>query len=114
VQSQGENNYYPSFSPDVPPSFVVFNRAIPTNSNTDLSQDAFNNPYAKVWLMSLKTGAQPVEAHQLDGDGALTNSWPRWSPFVQTYHGQRLLWVTFSSTRDYGLRVRNHVKVPGP
>ena len=38
----------------------------------------------------------------------LSNSWPRWSPFVQNYKGQRLLWIAFSSTRDYGLRVRNH------
>jgi hypothetical protein len=27
---------------------------------------------------------------------------------VQTYHGQKLLWFTFSSTRDYGVRVLNH------
>ena len=39
----------------------------------------------------------------------LSNSYPRWSPFVQGYGGGRLLWVTFSSTRDYGLRVRNHL-----
>ena len=39
----------------------------------------------------------------------VSNSWPRWSPFVQTYKGSRLLWVAFSSTRDYGLRVRNHL-----
>ena len=41
----------------------------------------------------------------------LSNSWPRWSPFVQTYNGgNRLLWVAFSSTaRDYGVLVRNHL-----
>jgi hypothetical protein len=38
----------------------------------------------------------------------LSNSWPRWTPFVQAYRGQKLLWITFSSTRDYGIRVRNH------
>jgi hypothetical protein len=27
---------------------------------------------------------------------------------VQSYHGQEILWFTFSSTRDYGVRVLNH------
>jgi len=56
----------------------------------------------------------PVDAENANGSAAaspvaLSNSWPRWSPFIQTYKGDKLLWVTFSSTRDYGLRVRNHV-----
>jgi hypothetical protein len=29
------------------------------------------------------------------------------SPFVQMDRGHRIVWVTFSSTRDYGLRVQN-------
>jgi hypothetical protein len=29
------------------------------------------------------------------------------------YKGNKLLWVTFSSTRDYGLKVRNHSMVGG-
>ncbi|HEY8038926.1 MAG TPA: hypothetical protein VIF15_04000, partial [Polyangiaceae bacterium] len=37
-----------------------------------------------------------------------SNSWPKWSPFLQNYKGDKLLWIAFSSTRDYGLRVRNH------
>ena len=56
----------------------------------------------------------PVDAENANGSPAaspvpVSNSWPRWSPFIQTYKGEKLLWVTFSSTRDYGLRVRNHV-----
>jgi hypothetical protein len=38
---------------------------------------------------------------------ALTNSFPRWSPFVFKRTGEagsRLMWVTFSSSRHYGLR----------
>jgi len=38
----------------------------------------------------------------------LSNSFPRWVPVAQTYKGQPLMWVVFSSTRDYGLRVLNH------
>jgi hypothetical protein len=42
-------------------------------------------------------------------DGAttlLTNSFPKWNPFVfkATSSGGRVAWVTFSSTRKYGLR----------
>ena len=32
---------------------------------------------------------------------------------MQKYKGTQLLWITFSSTRDYGFRVRNHVQVKG-
>src|SRR5262249_42214439 len=95
VQSQGENNYYPSYSPDTPPSFVVFNRADDAALTTDLAKDAYNNAYAQVWIMSTKSGATPFVASALNGDPQSTNSWPRWSPFVQLYHGQKLLWVTF-------------------
>jgi hypothetical protein len=41
-------------------------------------------------------------------DAKLSNSYPRLAPFVQSYHGQKILWFTFSSTRDYGVRVLNH------
>jgi hypothetical protein len=99
--SADENNYYPSVSPDG--NFLVFNRAV----GTDLKgHDVFNNPGARLWALKVNGGV-PVDmmrANQADG---LTNSWPRWSPFIQMYKGKRLLWITFSSTRDYGLRVQN-------
>jgi hypothetical protein len=31
----------------------------------------------------------------------------RWAPFIQQYKGKKLAWVTFSSTRSYGLRINN-------
>jgi hypothetical protein len=31
----------------------------------------------------------------------------RWTPFIQDYKGKKLAWVTFSSTRSYGLRLDN-------
>jgi len=37
----------------------------------------------------------------------LTNSYPKWSPFVTRGNGSdtsKLMWVTFSSSRAYGLR----------
>ncbi len=109
--SGNQNNYYPSYSPDSPPTFIVFNRVDDPAVTSDLAGDAFNNPYAKIWVLSTASGAAPIEAKNANGDPKMTNSWPRWSPFVQSYKGSRLLWVTFSSTRDYGLHVRNSVKV---
>ena len=36
---------------------------------------------------------------------ALTNSFPRWAPFVQNLDEMnKIIWLTFSSTRQYGLR----------
>jgi hypothetical protein len=32
------------------------------------------------------------------------DSWPKWTPVVQKYKSGQLLWVTFSSRRQYGLR----------
>jgi hypothetical protein len=102
VPAGGANNYYPSYSPDG--RFVIFNRA----SGVDPSgfADAFNNPDAKVFAVPA-TGGTAVELKTLDKGPSLTNSWPRWSPFIQQHNGKKLLWVTFSSTRDYGLRVQN-------
>ncbi len=126
VMSAGENNYYPGWSPDG--SFIVFNRVplqpvAPPLYNADCTgakpsvscpNDSFSNPKARIMLLSTATaGGTPVDAEYANGSPAaspvdVSNSWPRWSPFIQSYKGDKLLWVTFSSTRDYGLRVRNH------
>jgi hypothetical protein len=127
LQSNGENNYYPSFSPDSvvtdagaqPPAFVLFNR-VASNSSAGTScnngfcpNDSFSNPDARLWLMPNMPNATPIDLEKANGSPAtapvsLSNSYPRWAPFVQVYHGNKILWFTFSSTRDYGLRVLNH------
>lgn len=63
-------------------------------------------------VVSNSAGSQPVDLELANGTPAsvaspLSNSYPRWAPFVQTYKGAPLFWITFSSTRDYGLRVQN-------
>jgi hypothetical protein len=123
LQSGGENNYYPSFSPDgdstTPPSFVLFNRVANnagagTSCNNGLCpNDSFSNPDARLTLLTNKTNATPTDLEKANGSRAsmpvsLSNSYPRWAPFVQTYHGNKILWFTFSSTRDYGVRILNH------
>src|SRR5262249_36521427 len=104
ITSAGENNYYPGYSPDG--SFIAFNRVpltgtvatIDTCVNTTgiyggtCPNDSFSNPKARIMLMANKAGATPVDVENLNGSPAkspidLSNSWPRWSPFLQTYKG---------------------------
>jgi hypothetical protein len=98
--------YYPDQSVDG--NWIVF------NENDDASAanndgDCFYNRQSRVKIMHFpqKTGDQPLELAKLDVANGLTNSWPRWSPVVQTYKNHQILWVTFSSNRDYGLRLVN-------
>jgi len=124
LQSAGENNYYPSYSPDG--QYIVFDRApassavgaidgcIGTAPQVTCPNDSFSNPAARMMLVSSTSSSTPIDLARANGSPAaspqsLSNSWPRWSPFVQTYKGHSLYWVTFSSTRDYGVRVRNHL-----
>jgi hypothetical protein len=126
MQSSGENNYYASYSPDG--QYLVFDRA-PANTTVSMingcnnanaagatcPNDSFSNPAARLMLISATVnGAKPIDLQNANGSPAaapqpLSNSWPRWSPFVQHYKGGSLLWVAFSSTRDYGVLVRNHL-----
>ncbi len=98
------NYYYPAFSSDG--NFLVLNEG---TTNSDNGGDAYYNPTARVKLLHFPTAnnAKPIDLKALNETGNLTNSWPKWSPFVQTYKGHKILWLTFSSNRDYGLRVQN-------
>jgi hypothetical protein len=58
-----------------------------------------------------QSNPSPVDLAALNTTGQVTNSWARWSPFKQNYNGGKILWVTFSSTRDYGLTIENGGKV---
>jgi uncharacterized membrane protein YgcG len=123
LMSAGENNYYPSYSPDG--QFVAFDRAPHDTSVATLDgcngtapqrscpNDSFSNPAARVMLVANAAGSAPVDLENANGSATaspvpVSNSWPRWSPFLQQYKGNKLLWIAFSSTRDYGVRVRNH------
>jgi hypothetical protein len=110
------NNYYPNIAPDG--SFVIYNEATPSmplptsDAGTVSNGDAFYARNARVKLLHLPApagggSATPIDLAALNVANGLSNSWPRWSPYVQTYKGHRLLWVTFSSNRDYGLHLSN-------
>jgi hypothetical protein len=91
----GENNYYPSFSPDS--KWIVFNRS---------KNNAYDDPDATLMVVAAVPNAQPIALALANATGNLTNSWPRWSPFVQKNgeHGD-LFYFTFSSKRDYGIEM---------
>jgi hypothetical protein len=99
--------YYPSFSPNG--SFLLFNDAPQPGNSATGNNDAFYNRNARVKILHNPpaAGEKALDLAALNAADGLTNSWPRWSPFVQTYKGKKLLWVTFSSNRDYGLHLVN-------
>ncbi len=108
VQSSGadDNNYYPAISPDG--STLVFDRA---DGTTLATHDSYNNPNAALYGMIVPAGT-PIALAKANLHDTLTNSWPRMAPQVQMYKGKRIVWMTFSSTRDYGLRVQNENLTP--
>jgi WD40 repeat protein len=96
VTSNDGNNYYPSFSPDG--KWILFNRAA--------SGTAYNNAAAELYVVSADGAIGPIALTSANGTGMLTNSWPRWSPFVQQYaDGTTRMYLTFSSKRDYGIEL---------
>jgi hypothetical protein len=118
IQPQdGLNHYYPSFSPDG--QFFVYDVSHCARSREIYGDecDADSDPSSKLHAMAANGGAAiPLDNANRPGvaDGTssdLTNSFPRWAPFVdpQRFDGSgRVMWMTFSSRRNYGLRT------PGP
>jgi hypothetical protein len=107
----GENHYYPAFSPDS--KIVAFNISIcPGGNETHLSCNADGDPSATVYTVPT-AGGTPAKLTRLNApgleDGAqtnLANSFPKWCPFEFQRTGElgsRLMWITFSSSRAYGL-----------
>lgn len=98
VQAEGFNNYYPSFSPDA--QWVLFNRA---------AGESYDNRLAELWIAPAGGGAPQRLTRADDFNGVTGNSWPKFTPVMATYEAggsEPLMWFTFSSRRDYGLRLR--------
>ena len=102
----GENNYYPSFSPDG--KWIAFTRALTsTKSSWSIANSActgqdgsglsYDNPSATVWIMPAGGGGATALT-QANGAAMKTNSWPKWGPKADG----DFLWLSFSSTREYG------------
>jgi hypothetical protein len=92
----GLNNYYPSFSPDG--KWILFDRS--TNGS-------YNDPTAQLMVISADGMVGPIALTASNGAVAnVTNSWPRWAPFiVHNGEGGDLYYFTYSSTRDYGIEL---------
>jgi hypothetical protein len=90
----GQNNYYPSVSPDG--AWVVFNRS---------TGDSYNDPDAELWVASATGAGTPIKLDRANIQSGLVNSWTRWAPFEQTVNGERMFWITFSSMRQFGNRL---------
>ncbi|MFY0565875.1 hypothetical protein ACN28E_18785 [Archangium lansingense] len=108
----GVNRYYPAIAPDN--SFLVFNESTCPSGNSGTNCNTDTDPSAMLWAAKLQTNATPVELTNANrggvmdkGETKLTNSYPKWSPFVtrgNNGENSKLMWVTFSSSRKYGLR----------
>jgi len=112
----GKNRYYPAISPDG--TLVLYDESTCANTPTagqtpDISCNADTDATATVILTQLPPGnATPVPLPRANSPGvadngatALTNSFPKWAPFItQLDEFHKLYWFTFSSTRQYGLR----------
>ena len=107
--SASTNRYYPAISPTR--DFIAFNesKCPPGNENSDQC-DLDMDPSSKLWGMYWN--GKPVEFANANRPGVVdgaktdvTNSYPKWSPFVfQLNEERRLMWMTFTSQRSYGLR----------
>ncbi|HVV49111.1 MAG TPA: hypothetical protein VHO06_05595, partial [Polyangia bacterium] len=112
----GKNRYYPAIAPDG--NLVVYDESTCTagtptmGTAPDKSCDADTDATATMFLTSIMNPGAPIALANANGPGvadgtttALTNSFPKWSPFIeQLNEQQQLVWLTFSSTRQYGLR----------
>jgi hypothetical protein len=106
----GENHYYPDVTPDG--RYIVYNRSVcPGGDETSGDCDAYDDPSAALWMVDAADTHHAVTLANANARGAtdtsdaLTNSWPRVSPFTTQIAGRRVYWLTFSSKRNYGVRL---------
>jgi hypothetical protein len=111
----GKNRYYPAIAPDG--NLLVYDESTCTNGTptagqpADKSCDGDTDATATIMFTSLQ-GDTPIPLTNANAPGvadngttALTDSFPKWAPFVEQLDEQsQLVWLTFSSTRQYGLR----------
>lgn len=108
----GQNHYYPTFSPDG--ALLAFDQSTCPGGTDGSACDSYEDPSARLQIVAASPGSVAVDMTRANAPGitdgattALTNSFPKWSPFVfrrTAQPGSRLEWITFSSTRRYGLR----------
>lgn len=111
-EADGFNRYYPAYAPDA--QFLVYCESIcPNGEIYDGSCDADADEIAKLWAVPAD-GGTPIRLDRVNAPGVrdegnedLSNTFPKWAPFVDAKNRDgsgRLMWFTFSSRRQYGLR----------
>jgi len=101
VPFSGANNYYPTYAPTG--EWVVFNRS-PSNANSFSNgspSDMGVAPDGELWAVAAAGGA-PVRLSVAATPGNC--QWPKWAPVLHDYYAGKIMWLTFSSNRAYGLR----------
>ncbi|MBA3539827.1 MAG: hypothetical protein H0T79_09375 [Deltaproteobacteria bacterium] len=110
-RAAGKNRYYPAFAPDG--KLLVFDESTCNAGNTGGECNGDTDPTALLYAVDGIAGGAVTALAHANGPGVadegatkLTNSFPKWNPYVfrSSTTGGRLAWVTFSSTRRYGLR----------
>lgn len=98
----GASAYYPSWSPDG--KWIVYTR---TTGNS------YNNADAEIWVVKADGSKPPVKLAKANQGAALTNSWARWAPFVQTTGAidEQVYYLTFSTTRAFGVRAAGGTQI---
>jgi hypothetical protein len=96
------DEYYPAYSAD--DQFIAFDRA-----TTDGPNGMYYNPNAEVYVVPAAGAATPTRIAANDppacqgtaGSPGVTNSWPKWSPDVESCpDGNTYYWLVLSSTRE--------------
>ncbi len=103
VPYAGQNNYYPTYSPKG--DWVAFNRSpSDAESFSNAAPDPMQGtvPDGELWAVS-SSGGPAIRLSNATNPGAC--SWPKWAPVVEDYYDGKLMWITFSSARAYGLRL---------
>lgn len=90
------NYHYPAYSPDG--EWIAYNRSSNEFNRVDGHFGCYAAPDAELWLMS-RDGSIDIRLDQANGEGAIQNSYPRWGPLPD----DDVLWLAFSSRREYSL-----------
>ncbi|MGN6103825.1 MAG: TolB family protein [Kofleriaceae bacterium] len=103
--ADGQNNFYPSWSPDG--EWILFNKSGAGTS--------YNNTNASLWAIKSDGTAPAIELRAANYNAGLTNSWGRWAPFEQSVgaSSEKIYWITVSSQRDFGVRRLNSLDSAG-
>ncbi|MBK7862363.1 MAG: PD40 domain-containing protein [Archangiaceae bacterium] len=108
----GKHRFYPAISPSS--DYLVFEESTCSSGETGLDCDADTDVSGKLFAAKLAANAKLLPLTRANAPGIrdngktdLTNTFPKWSPFNFKRTGElgsKLQWLTFSSSRKYGLR----------